>query len=184
MFRPTRTPSCGCSQPSELRLRRDRRVFADGLSSVASSSRTRAWSRHTSGAPHPWHRHRRRDDAAAVEAIVPGHGLSGCGPAVGFPARSSTPMPYGSSSAAGDVGVAPTGSPITRAMRPCAARGETSGPRPERKRTVSSLRSSSGCVNRAPAARQPTCPGLQPIVRRRLLLARLRRSPTCRHGLG
>jgi len=65
-----------------------------------------------------------------VEAIVAGHGVSGCGPAVGFPARSSSPMPYGSSSAAGDVGVARTGSRITRAMQPSAARGETSGPRP------------------------------------------------------
>jgi hypothetical protein len=65
---------------------------------------------------------------------VPGYGLSGCGPAVGFPARSSSPMPYGSGSAAGDVGVARTGSRITRAMRPCAARGETSGPRPLRQR--------------------------------------------------
>jgi len=68
-----------------------------------------------------------------VEAIVAGHGVSGCGPAVGFPARSSSPMPYGSSSAAGDVGAARTGSRITRAMQPSAARGETSGPRPLRK---------------------------------------------------
>ena len=65
---------------------------------------------------------------------MPGHGLSGCGPAVGFPARSSSPMPYGSSSAAGDLGVARTGSRITRAMQPSAARGETSGPRPTRER--------------------------------------------------
>jgi hypothetical protein len=36
-----------------------------------------------------WHRHSRHDDAAVVEAIVPGHGLSGCDPAVGFPALSS-----------------------------------------------------------------------------------------------
>ncbi|MBV9416378.1 MAG: hypothetical protein JO363_15455 [Solirubrobacterales bacterium] len=42
-------------------------------------------------------------------------------------------MPYGSSSAAGDVGVARTGSRITRAMQSSAARGETSGPRPERR---------------------------------------------------
>jgi hypothetical protein len=67
-----------------------------------------------------------------VEAIVPGHGLSGCGPAVGFAARSSSPMPYGSSSAAGDVAVARTSSRITRAMQPSAARRETSGPRPKR----------------------------------------------------
>ena len=33
----------------------------------------------------PWHRHTRHDDAAVVDAIVPGHGLSGCGPPVGFP---------------------------------------------------------------------------------------------------
>ena len=38
-------------------------------------------------------------------------------------------MPYGSSSAAGDVGVARTGSRITRAMQPSVARGETGGPR-------------------------------------------------------
>jgi hypothetical protein len=73
----------------------------------------------------PWHRHSRHDDAAVVEAIVAGHGLSGCGPAGGFPARSSSPMPYGSSSAAGDVGVVRTGSRNTRAMQPSAARGET-----------------------------------------------------------
>ena len=47
-------------------------------------------------------------------------------------ARSSSPMPYASSSAAGDVGVARTGSRITRAMQPSAARGETGGPRPRR----------------------------------------------------
>jgi len=39
-------------------------------------------------------------------------------------------MSYGSSSAAGDVGVARTGSRITRAMQPSTARGETSGCRP------------------------------------------------------
>jgi hypothetical protein len=43
-------------------------------------------------------------------------------------------MPYGSSSAAGDVGVARTGSRITRAMQPSAGRGETSGPRPTEQR--------------------------------------------------
>ena len=42
----------------------------------------------------------------------------------------SSPMSYGSSSAAGDVGVARTGSGITLAMQPSAAHGETSGPRP------------------------------------------------------
>jgi hypothetical protein len=57
--------------------------------------------------------------------------LEWVGPAVGFPARRSSPMPYGSSSASGDVGVARTGSRITLAMRPSAARGETSGPRPK-----------------------------------------------------
>jgi len=41
-------------------------------------------------------------------------------------------MLYASGSAAGDVGVARTGSRITRAMRPSAARGETSGPPPKR----------------------------------------------------
>jgi hypothetical protein len=41
-------------------------------------------------------------------------------------------MPYGSSSAAGEVGVALTGSRITRAMQPSAARGGTNGPRPLR----------------------------------------------------
>jgi hypothetical protein len=40
-------------------------------------------------------------------------------------------MPYGSSSAAGDVCVARTGSPITPAMQPSAALGETSGPYPQ-----------------------------------------------------
>jgi hypothetical protein len=40
-------------------------------------------------------------------------------------------MPYGSSSAAGDVGVARTGSRISPAMQPSAARGEANGPRPE-----------------------------------------------------
>lgn len=80
----------------------------------------------------PWHRHSQYDDAAVVEAIVPRYGPSGCGPAVGFPARSSSPMPYGTSRAGGDVGVARTGSRITRAMQPSAARGETSGPRPKR----------------------------------------------------
>jgi hypothetical protein len=67
-----------------------------------------------------------------MEAIMPGQGLSGWGPAVGFPARSSSPMPYGSSRAEGDVGVAPAGLRIVRAMQPSAARGETSGPRPKR----------------------------------------------------
>ena len=43
-------------------------------------------------------------------------------------------MPYGSGSAAGDVAVARTGSRITGAMQPSAARGETSGPRPKRQR--------------------------------------------------
>jgi len=38
-------------------------------------------------------------------------------------------MPDGTSSAAGDVGVARTGSWITRAMQPSTARGETSDPR-------------------------------------------------------
>ena len=51
---------------------------------------------------------------------MPRCGLIGCRPAVGFPARSSSPMPYGSSSAAGDGGVARTGSRITRAMQPSA----------------------------------------------------------------
>ena len=41
----------------------------------------------------PWHRHSRHNDAAAVEAIVPRHGVGGCGPAVGFPARRSSPSP-------------------------------------------------------------------------------------------
>ena len=44
MFRAVRAPSCGCSQPSRLGLRRDRRVLADGSSSVTTWSRTRAWS--------------------------------------------------------------------------------------------------------------------------------------------
>ena len=39
-----------------------------------------------------------------MEAIVPGHGLSGRGPEVGFPARSGSPMPDGTSSASSDVG--------------------------------------------------------------------------------
>ncbi|MBV9197864.1 MAG: hypothetical protein JO168_27320 [Solirubrobacterales bacterium] len=43
-------------------------------------------------------------------------------------------MPDGTSSAAGDVGVARTGSRITRAMQPSAAGDETSGPRPEHQR--------------------------------------------------
>ena len=51
-----------------------------------------------------------------------------------FPARSSSPMPYESSSAAGDVGVPRTGSRITRAMQPSTTRGETRGPRPEQQR--------------------------------------------------
>jgi hypothetical protein len=37
-----------------------------------------------------WHRHSRNDNAAVLEAIVPGHGLSGCGPDVGFPARQQS----------------------------------------------------------------------------------------------
>jgi hypothetical protein len=41
-------------------------------------------------------------------------------------------MAYRSSSAAGDVGVARSGSRITRAMQPSAARGETNGLRPIR----------------------------------------------------
>ena len=61
------------------------------------------------------------------------HGLSGCCRAVGFPRKQQSDA-YGSSSAAGDVGVARTGSRITRAMQPSAARGETSGPRPIRQR--------------------------------------------------
>jgi hypothetical protein len=40
-------------------------------------------------------------------------------------------MPYGSGSAAGDVGVARTGLRITRAMQPSVAPDETSGPRPK-----------------------------------------------------
>jgi hypothetical protein len=39
-------------------------------------------------------------------------------------------MPYGSSSATGNVVVAPSGLRIIGAMQPSAARGETSGPRP------------------------------------------------------
>jgi hypothetical protein len=41
---------------------------------------------------------------------------------------------YGTSSAAGYVGVARTGSRITRTMQPSATRGETSGPRPDHER--------------------------------------------------
>jgi hypothetical protein len=96
------------------------------------------------GVSQPWHRHTRHDDAAVVEAIVPGHGLSGCGPAVGFPARSSSPMPYGRSSAAGDVGFARTGSRITRAMQPSAVRGETSGPRPTRQSPLAEIEQAIG----------------------------------------
>jgi len=40
-----------------------------------------------------WQRHSGHDDAAVMEAIVPGHGLGWCGPVVGFPARRSTPIP-------------------------------------------------------------------------------------------
>ena len=43
-------------------------------------------------------------------------------------------MPYGSSGAAGDVGVARTSSRITRAMQPSAARDKTSGPRSQQQR--------------------------------------------------
>jgi len=95
----------------------------------------RSGSRGRRGFVQSWHRHGGHDDAAVVEAIVPGHGLSRSGPGVGFPARSRSPMPYGSGSAAGDVGVARTGSRIRRAMQRSAARGETSGPRPEHKRS-------------------------------------------------
>jgi hypothetical protein len=41
---------------------------------------------------------------------------------------------YGSTSAAGDVGVTRTGSRIAQVMQPSAARGETGGPRPMRQR--------------------------------------------------
>jgi hypothetical protein len=71
-----------------------------------------------------------------VEAIVAGHGLSGCGSAVGFPARSNSPMLYGSSSAAGDVRAARAGSRIIRTMEPSAVRGETSGSRPKRHSSI------------------------------------------------
>jgi hypothetical protein len=48
-------------------------------------------------------------------------------------------MLYGSSSAAGDVGVATEGSQVTRVMQPSGARGQTSGSRRLRKhRDVSS----------------------------------------------
>jgi hypothetical protein len=98
-----------------------------GCETTAQPGRCGSWPR-KARLPLSWHRHSRHDDAAVVEAIVPGHGLSGYGSAVGFPARSGSPMPFGSSSAAGDVG----GSRITRAMQPSAVRGETSGPRPTR----------------------------------------------------
>jgi hypothetical protein len=119
-------------------VRRGRRTAPNRavvLSAAASCAKRTIWrsapitSRRPKRLPQPWHRHSRHDDAAVVQAIVPGHGLTRCDPTVGFPARSSGPMPYGSSSAAGDVGVARTGSRITRAMQPSAARGETSGPR-------------------------------------------------------
>jgi hypothetical protein len=60
-------------------------------------------------------------------------------------------MPYGSSSAAGDVGVARTGLRITRAMQPSVARGETSGLRPLGKRGPASCPapvSRPGCATR------------------------------------
>jgi hypothetical protein len=47
-------------------------------------------------------------------------------------------MAQGSSGSAGDVGVARTGSRITRAMQESAAHRETSGPRPEQQRCAQS----------------------------------------------
>ncbi len=83
---------------------------------------------------HSWHRDSRHNDAAVTEAIVPGHGRVAVPRAFVFPARSSSPTPYGSSGAAGDVGVALAGLWIIGATRPSAARGETSGPRRSRER--------------------------------------------------
>ena len=54
-------------------------------------------------------------------------------------------MPDGTSSAAGDVGVARTGSWITRAMQPSTARGETSDPRPTGKNFRHGRSYSSAC---------------------------------------
>ena len=81
---------------------------------------------------HPWHRHSPHDDATVVEAIVPGHGLTGCGPAVGSPREAPVRCPTEAVARPVTVGVARTGSRITRAMQPSAARGKTSGPRPLR----------------------------------------------------
>ena len=79
-----------------------------------------------------WHRHqpaRRRRCGGSDRATARLSGVrSGCW----LPARSGSPMAHGSSSAAGDVGVARTGSRITRRMQPSAAQAETSGPRPLR----------------------------------------------------
>jgi hypothetical protein len=63
-------------------------------------------------------------------------------------------MPDGSSSAAGDVGFARTGSRITRAIRPSAARAETRGPRPTSSVDRDRRRACAACTS-GPPVRPP-----------------------------
>jgi hypothetical protein len=65
----------------------------------ASSCMTTAQPGRTSSPPRParpllpWHRHNRHDDAAVVEAIVPGHRLRGCGPPSVSPREAAVRCP-------------------------------------------------------------------------------------------
>ena len=101
----------------------------------------------------PWRRHSRHDDAAVMEAIVPGHGRVRVVRPLVPRAKQQSDAPR-SSSATGDVGVPRTGSRIIGAMQLSATCGETSGPRPEGKRPALSIRGSSGCTDRTHRARR------------------------------